>query len=88
MNLPSTKNSAFAPSNNSLEDVLLELERYGEPRVSKLKNGWYSSVEVFVTGKGISFDVKSDYNLATPHGAASQCYDRLMLAIKSIKETK
>ena len=88
MGLPSVKSSAFVPSGNSLEDILIEFENYGEPRLSKLKSGWYSSVEVFVTGKGISFDVKSDYEWATPHGAASQCYDRLMLAIKSIKETK
>tara|TARA_R110000796_G_scaffold176750_1_gene293625 strand:+ start:306 stop:578 length:273 start_codon:yes stop_codon:yes gene_type:complete len=87
MGLPSVKSSDFVPSNNSLEDILLELERHGEPRVRKLKNGWYSNLEVFA-GKGISFDVKSDHTWVTPHGAASECYDRLMLAIKSIKETK
>ena len=87
MNLPSIKNSAFAPSNNSLEDVLIELERYGEPMLLKMKKGWLSKVEVFVTGKGTSFDVRSDYR-RTPHDAASECYDRLMLAIKLIKESK
>jgi hypothetical protein len=87
MSLPVVTNRDFIPSKSSLEEVLLELERYGEPRVSKFKKGWYSCVEVFVTGEGISFDVKSAHTCATPHDAASECYDRLMTAIKSIKET-
>ena len=88
MNLPSIRDSAFTPSNQSLEEILIELENYGEPRLVKMKNGWYAVLQVFVTGKGVSFEAKSDFNFTSPHGAASQCYDRLILAIKLIKETK
>lgn len=80
--------AAFRSEPMELTECLSELEMYGRPRVSKGSAGWNSSVDVFVTGKGVEFEVKSDYGCKDPTEAANQCYQRLVKAIKQIKETK
>ena len=76
---------AFKPEPLSLEDCLIELEKYGEPMLSKMDKGWYSKVEVFVTGEGVKFDVKSRFDCKTPKDAANECYGRLLKALARIK---
>ena len=79
----------FKPEHHTLENCLVEMQKYGYPKVAKLnKNGWFSAIEVFVTGKGVAFKVRSDFGLKTPTEAVSQCYTRLVAAMKKIKETE
>ena len=88
MSMTLVKNEAFKPEQHSIEECLIELERYGFPKVTKVnKDGWHSYVNVFVTGQGVSFEVKSDFGMSTPKVAINQCYDRLIEAIKKNKET-
>lgn len=79
--------SAFKPELHTMEECLAELEKYGNPRVSKISGHWYSKIEVFVTGEGVKFDVASDFECASPRIAVNQCYIRLVAAFKKIKET-
>lgn len=82
------KNEAFKPEMHSIEECLIELEKYGFPRLSKVGNdGWHAHIKVFVTGKGVDFEVKSEFGINTPKIAVNQCYTRLVYAIKKIKET-
>ncbi|MCK5601803.1 hypothetical protein KAR91_08045 [Candidatus Pacearchaeota archaeon] len=87
MSLSLVKDEAFKPDQHSIEECLVELEKYGHPRVSKSKNGWNSSIDVFVTGKGVEFEVRSEYGMKTPKVAINQCYERLIQAIQKIKDT-
>lgn len=36
----------------SLEEIMSELARFGLPRLSKMKEGWYCVMDVFVSGMG------------------------------------
>ena len=82
------KNKAFKPENNSIEICLLELEKYGAPHINKSSNGnyWWAGIAVFVTGKGVSFEVKYS-NAKTPREAINGVYFRLIEAITKIKAT-
>jgi len=51
-------------------------------------DGWVVWLEVFVTGEGVAFKVRSGRKLKTPNDAAVQCYTRLVSAINQIKETE
>ena len=84
------KFEGFTKTDNSVEDYLEELSKYGYPRISKLStsSAWHATVEVFVTGEGISFDVASDFNHPTPRDALALCYERLLKSIKAISGTK
>lgn len=88
---PKTKAAATAPAETpapageSLEDVLLQLAKWGKPRVTMPSDkGWYSTVEVNITPIGAKFDVASEFGMATPLAAALQCRERLLAAVKSI----
>lgn len=71
----------------TLEDVLLELAKWGQPRVgqySSSHSGWHCSVEVKVTPVGVTFEAKSDFKHATPLEAALVCRKNLLDAVKAI----
>lgn len=73
------------PIGESLEDVLLELAKWGKPRVTMPSDkGWYSTVEVNITPIGAKFDVSSEFGMATPLAAALQCRERLLASVKAI----
>lgn len=73
----------------TLEALLLELSRYGQVRLGQYGTGnskWHCSLDLFVTGKGVSMEIKSDHNSMTPIQAAMQCSDRLVAALNEMKE--
>ena len=82
-----TLNEAFKPEQVSVEDCLIELARFGSPSVSRMKKGWYTRIDVFVTGAGVQFKVESEISNNTLSSSVIQCYDRLAKAMKQIKET-
>jgi hypothetical protein len=95
LNLFRPKDSAVAgeptqagrPTVETLEDVLLELAKWGQPRVGQYgsnHNGWHCCVEVNVTPVGVKFEAKSDFNVPTPLAAALQCRANLLAAVKAI----
>lgn len=88
MCLSLVKDEAFKPEPHSIEECLIELEKYGLPRLGKFDSGWHANIEVFVTGEGVAFKVKSDFGCRAPKEAINQCYNRLVKAIKQIKDTK
>lgn len=69
---------------DSLEDLLLLMVRWGKPRLSKQSDGWYCAVDVTVNAKGVEFKVQSDFNHESPFHAASDCHARLMVALKGL----
>lgn len=74
-----------SPKTESLEDVLLELSKWGQPRVSQFKDGeWACTVDANITPLGAKFEVRSDFSCKTPTQAALQCRERLLASIKII----
>jgi hypothetical protein len=67
-------------------DTILDfLQKYGDPRLTKLDSGWYCSLTLFATGTGVKFEVASDFRLGTPLIAAQQCLDRLTTTLSQIR---
>ena len=81
------KIEAFKVEGMPLEQCLAELEKYGNPNLHKNDKTWSCNVEVFVTGEGTEFKVRSGYNCKTIREASNLCYARLMAELKRIKET-
>jgi hypothetical protein len=71
-------------ADNDLESLLNELCKYGEPRVSMLRGGWYCKIEMHVSQKGCSFDVASEFKCETPTHAARECLSRVKSALKDL----
>lgn len=78
----------FNTNHRAIEDYLAELEKYGGPALRKMESGWFSRIEVFVTGSGVSFEVVSDFGHSTPANALAQCCDRLKDALETINQGK
>jgi hypothetical protein len=71
---------------NSLDELLIEMMKYGKPRVSCCgANEWHSSIDMWVTGAGVEFSVKSDFKHKTPLEATIVCAKRMSEALNSLK---
>ncbi len=73
---------SLAPAWN-LVQLLDALCYYGKPRLSPLVSGWYCVVEMHVASKGASFEIKSDFDHATPGDAARMCASRIAATLRS-----
>ena len=70
---------------NTLEEILGDIERYGEPRLGKYHNKWNCNVELNVVAVGATFKVSSEYNShATPIAAAIECQQRVRDALDKL----
>ena len=76
----------FNANHKSIEGYLSELEKYGRPSLAKMRRGWHSNIEVFVSGEGVSFEVDSDFTHSTPTDSLALCCDRLKAALEKIKK--
>lgn len=85
---PKTSDAPATPSatGETLEDILLDLSKWGQPRVGVYTSDglWHCSVEVNVTPVGVKFEAKSDFKQKTPLDAAIQCRENLRAAVKAI----
>lgn len=64
------------------EGILMDLAKWGRPSLMQHRDGlWSCGVEVNVTPVGAKFDVRSDFNHASPREAAVVCRDRLHKAL-------
>ena len=69
-----------------LGGLLMEMLRYGHPRVSHLQGGWYSIVEMNTDTVGAKFDIKSEFDHPTPLSAAKECHERIITALKALNK--
>ncbi len=67
-----------------LEDILLALAKYGEPRLSLQSNGWYCVINMRVTSVGVEFKVASEFGNPTPNAAAAECCQRVEQTLQDI----
>ena len=70
-----------------LEYVLTEMAQFGKVIIGQygVSNSlWHCSVKMFVTGEGISFEVKSSFDHSSPMSAAKECLQRLYEAMSKL----
>lgn len=70
---------------NTLEKTLIDLSRYGNPRVSRLDSGWHASIDMHVNATGAKFEVRSEFGHKTPIDAANECADRVKAIMSGFK---
>lgn len=66
-----------------LEKLLIHMTRYGKPRLMMF-NGWLCNIEMNTNTTGTSFEVKSEFGMATPLAAAVQCNERIEAALRQL----
>lgn len=78
--------SGATPITEDLESVLMDLARYGRPRIGQYgdDNTWNCTIEASISPIGAKFEVRSDFKQTTPLAAALQCRDRLREAVKAL----
>jgi hypothetical protein len=82
-----TGKSTFNQLNQpTLEELLMELVKYGKPRVSMIGDGWHSNVEMNTNTVGADFKCASDFNMSTPTAAAKQCLERVLKAVEQYRK--
>jgi hypothetical protein len=85
-----TEDEARPVPQESLDEILMELLNYGQPRIgvygSDMK--WHCNVEMNTNTIGSDFKVRSEWNHATPIEAAKICRDRIVKAVAIYKEIK
>ena len=71
-------------TDSDLNDILISMSMLGEPILHKMDRGWHCSIDMFVTGKGVCFTVKSDFTCNTPKDAAFQCIERIKASLNKL----
>jgi len=61
----------------SLEEMLEQLSRFGQPRVSLLSRGWHAHITMHTSAAGAQFEVQSDFGHRTPAAAVDQLRNRV-----------
>jgi len=78
-------NTTYAAETTTTDTCLAYLAKYGEPRLGQYDRGWHCSVNFFAPGKGVKFEIASDFGQATPLDASRQCVDRLLETLSSLR---
>ncbi len=71
------------PTTTTFEDKLLWLDTVGHPNVYRGEHGWSLSVKMHIRVAGATFEVRSDYNCATPGEAMNQLLERVYVALET-----
>jgi len=78
-----------------LEQILLELKRYGTPRLVSFtpwslspNPGWHCYVEMNVAVNGGKMEIGSELHCKSPSEAAKQCQERVLAALKTMGGAK
>jgi hypothetical protein len=72
----------------SLEELLVELLQYGQPRVGVYGSDckWSCSVEMNTNTVGADFKCRSEHNHSTPTEAARVCLERVLKAVEQYRK--
>ena len=71
------------------DTLLTGLSLYGKVWLfGNQQDGWKASVDMFVTGKGVTFEIKSDSKCKSPHDALTQLNNRVQQTLIDLKAGK
>ena len=68
----------------SLDDKLIELTKYGKPRVTMV-DGWSACIDMSVSANGVDFSIRSDFGCKSPSKAVDQLISRLKSTLETLK---
>ena len=71
----------------SLEALINELSKYGKLSLMNLDNEWNASLDVFITSRGISCKIRSEFDCKTPMEACTVCMERLQKFLSDLANT-
>ena len=71
----------------NLSAELMDLCKYGRPRISLTERGWHCNIEMNTNADGAVFNVHSEFDHASPDDALSVCKARAEAAVKKISES-
>jgi hypothetical protein len=81
------KSKFYQQDQPTLEELLMELTQYGQPRVGMYSNdGWFCSIEMNTNTVGADFKCSSDFKMPTPTAAAKQCLERVLKAVEQYRK--
>lgn len=60
-----------------INDRLVALSRFGEPRISMLRGDWHSSIELKLPTTGATLDIRSGFNHPSPVSALTELEERV-----------
>jgi hypothetical protein len=80
--LAAIKNTMRSPE--KLDDVLLDMCRYGQPKLSMMDSGRHCWIKMHVASQGATFEIKSEFGHQSPRAAVDECYARIVATIKQI----
>lgn len=80
--LTAIKHAASKPE--SLDSLLLEMCRYGQPKLSMMDSGWHCWIKMHVASQGATFEIKSEFGHQSPRAAADECHARITATIKQL----
>jgi hypothetical protein len=69
-----------------LEELLDDLCRYGNPRISKMDNGWHAKIEMHVASEGATFNIMSEFNHKTSIEAVLVLMQRTQQTISDLNK--
>lgn len=61
----------------TVDDMLVELSLYGNPKLIHMQSGWWCFIEVFGDNVGAQLTIGSEINHRQPSSAISECLDRV-----------
>lgn len=67
-----------------MKDIAEHLTKFGEVAIFSHGNGWVCKCEMYVTGKGVKVEVKSDRDLPSLEEAVHQCLERCISCISEL----
>lgn len=81
---PLTTLHATTKHPEGLDELLVSMCRYGQPKLSMLDGGWHCWIKMHVQTKGTSFEIKSEFGHNSPMAAAKECAERIATTLAAI----
>jgi len=78
--------TSFFGDSLSLEDILKDLDTYGNTRLSKIETGWYCVLVIIIKSTKAEIEIKSKFKHTTPREAALDCLKQSVKTIDELKE--
>lgn len=68
----------------TLDDALLDMCRYGQPKLSMMDSGWHCWIKMHVASQGATFEIKSEFGHKSPRAAVDECRARIRATIAQL----
>ena len=71
-------------TSETLEEALIFLCKFGNPKLSRMRKGWYARIDMHVSSEGVAFEIKTDFDLKTPSEAVNQLMKRIQQTLTDL----